>query len=185
MSSYVPIKPKLVDTTSHEDFCKMDGRNLMFLFELEAVNTLPASEVVVIPSKKSCLQPMATNSVQVSIEADGSTINHWMRVFVPSTMTEPSCDHDKVSDSDNMTFNSGSLMLNQLNTANKLKPIKFKFLIRVINGNITININISSITAMDDTLCHHGLHYVLLLYLRYLLQSIVYFIIDLKQFLFF
>ena len=59
---------------------------------------------------------MVTNIVQVLIESDGSTINHWTRVFVPSTMTIPSCDYDKVSDLDNMTFNISSFMPNQLNT---------------------------------------------------------------------
>ena len=95
---------------------------------------------------------MATNSVQGPSKADGSTINHWTRVFVQSTMTVPSCDHDKISDSDNMTFNIGSLILNQLNTATKLKPSKFKFLNGLVNGNITKNIKTSSTTVMDDTL---------------------------------
>ena len=144
LSSYVPIKPELANATSHEDFCEMDNADLMFPFELDALNTLPASKAVVTPSKNSNLQPMATNGVQVPTEADGSTINYWTRVFVPSMMTEPSCDHDKVSDSDNMTFNIGSFMPNQLNTATKPKPSKFKFLNGVINGNIPININTSS-----------------------------------------
>ena len=92
-------------------------------------------------------------------------MNHWTRVFVPSTMTEPSCDHDKVSDSDNMTFKIGNYLPNQLNTVTKLKPSKFKILNGVINGNIPINVNTWSTTVMNDTLQRHGLHYVLLYYI--------------------
>ena len=117
LSCYVSIKPKLVDTTSLENVCEMDDADLMFPFELDAVNTLLASEAVVIPLKNSCLQPMATNNLQVLIETDGSTINHWTIVFASSTMTEPSYDHNKVSDSDNMTLNTSSFMPNQLNSA--------------------------------------------------------------------
>ena len=73
-------------------------------------------------------------------------------------MTEPSCDHDKVSDSDNMTFNIGNYLPNQLNTVTKLKPSKFKILNGVINGNIPINVNTWSTTVMNDTLQRHGLH---------------------------
>ena len=81
-------------------------------------------------------------------------LSNWLRTNKRISRNEPSCGHDKVSESYNTTFGIGSFMPNQLNrpTTTKPKQSKFKFLNRVINDNITIKMNTSSTTVMDYAL---------------------------------